>query len=155
MGTEPLTDCSILSDCDGDGYDDATDAFDADPEAWDDLDGDGLADTFPNLLVHIRATTDATSRTADAMSWTSIESQSHLVMTLPDEGEDLLFTIDTDSADGDTRLRWYVTDPDGVSTGHLQRVCQQLNSDSDNRLQPLLATGTLSSRTPTETEGHQ
>ena len=41
-----------LSDCDGDGVDDATDAFDVDPEAWDDLDGDGLADTFPNLLVN-------------------------------------------------------------------------------------------------------
>ena len=45
-------DCSILSDCDGDGVGDASDAFDVDPEAWDDLDGDGLADTFPNLLVN-------------------------------------------------------------------------------------------------------
>ena len=42
----------MVSDCDGDGVDDATDAFDVDPEAWDDLDGDGLADTFPNLLVN-------------------------------------------------------------------------------------------------------
>ena len=45
MGTEPLTvDCAMVSDCDGDGGDDASDAFDADPEAWDDFDGDGLAD---------------------------------------------------------------------------------------------------------------
>ena len=39
------------ADADGDGYGDADDAFDLDPEAWDDTDGDGLADSFPNLLV--------------------------------------------------------------------------------------------------------
>ena len=44
-------DCQLLTDCDGDGVGDADDAFDVDPEAWDDLDMDGLSDSFPNLLV--------------------------------------------------------------------------------------------------------
>ena len=51
-GTADGINCSWVADCDGDGYDDVDDAFDTDPEAWTDTDGDGLADTFPNLLVN-------------------------------------------------------------------------------------------------------
>ena len=108
-GTADGIDCAMVSDCDGDGYDDASDAFDADPEAWDDFDGDGLADTFPNLLVQ-----DSGNYGCDLpdspMSWTSIECS----FVLPDEGEDLLFTIDTDSWGYEAAM--VVTDPDGVST---------------------------------------
>ena len=50
-GTNYSWDCSLTIDCDLDGVTDDLDAFDQDPEAWDDTDGDGLADTFPNLLV--------------------------------------------------------------------------------------------------------
>ncbi len=52
-GTNFNADCHLIVDCDGDGYDDADDAFDVDPDAWDDTDGDGLADSFPNLLTII------------------------------------------------------------------------------------------------------
>ncbi len=52
LDADEETGCDLLTDCDSDGVGDADDAFDNDPEAWDDNDGDGLADTFPNLLVY-------------------------------------------------------------------------------------------------------
>ena len=61
------------------------------------------------------------------MSWTSIECS----FVLPDEGEDLLFTIDTDSWGYEAAM--VVTDPDGVSTTY-NGSQQWSRSDSDNRL---------------------
>ena len=41
---------SLLADTDGDTYNDSIDPFPTDSDAWLDTDGDGLADTFPNLI---------------------------------------------------------------------------------------------------------
>ena len=104
-------DCQLLVDCDGDGFDDADDAFDLDPEAWDDLDGDGLADSFPNLLVVTDIGCEVSVTSSDDDSDDDTEEDAECTFTLPAGGSMTLY-LQTGSWASETGAK--LTQPDGT-----------------------------------------
>ena len=106
-------DCQLLVDCDGDGFDDANDAFDLDPEAWDDLDGDGLADSFPNLLVVTDIGCQVSVTSSDDDSDGDTEEDAECTFTLPAGGSMTLY-VQTGSWASEVGVK--LTEPDGTQT---------------------------------------
>ena len=112
-GTNFTANCELLVDCDGDGYNDADDAFDTDPDAWDDTDGDGLADSFPNLLVVTDIGCQVSVTSSDDDSDGDTEEDAECTFTLPAGGSMTLY-VQTGSWASETGVK--LTEPDGTQT---------------------------------------